>query len=174
MTHIHIQAIGTYNTLWFWCMVPQPHRCLYIEIYYLIILFQVTIYFQYVHDYFNACLRCCIWCHYYMFYGRLRFTIFVIVYAEFFMFTLFVLYFVRNDNNKDDQSINQLIILLTKLMPMTKVLICIKVRIMILTFIILILITTMIPIMTLMFGGMMIKQILFSINQICKPCVVCN
>ena len=35
----------------FWYMVPVPHRCLYVEIYLLIILFLVTIYFQYVHDY---------------------------------------------------------------------------------------------------------------------------
>ena len=53
MTHI-IQAIGIYNTLWFWDMVSEPHGCLYIEIYFFIKLFQVTIYFQYVHDYFNA------------------------------------------------------------------------------------------------------------------------
>ena len=31
----------------------------------------------------------------------------LIVHAKFFMFTLFLLYLVRNDNNKDDQSINQ-------------------------------------------------------------------
>ena len=105
MTHIPIQAIGNYNTLWFWYMVPEPHGCLYIEIYYLIILFQVTIYFQYVHDYFNVHLRCCVLCHYYMFYGRLRFYCILIVYAKFFMFTLFLLYLVRNDNNKDDQSV---------------------------------------------------------------------
>ena len=104
MTHILIQAIGNYNTLWFWYMVPEPHGCLYIEIYFLIILFQVTIYFQYVHDYFNVHLRCCVLCHYYMFYGRLRFYCILIVYAKFFMFTLFLLYLVRNDNNKDDQS----------------------------------------------------------------------
>ena len=42
-----------------------------------------------------------------MFYGRLRFYCIFIVYAKFFMFTLFLLYLVRNDNNKDDQSINQ-------------------------------------------------------------------
>ena len=76
----------------------------YILIYFLIILFQVTIYFQYVHDYFNVHLRCCVLYHYYMFYGRLRFYCILIVYAEFFMFTLFLLYLVRNDNNKDDQS----------------------------------------------------------------------
>ena len=105
MTHIPIQAIGNYNTLWFWYMVPEPHGCLYIEIYFLIILFQVTIYFQYVHDYFNVQLRCCVLCHYYIFYGRLRFYCILIVYAKFFMFTLFLLYLVRNDNNKDDQSI---------------------------------------------------------------------
>ena len=40
-----------------------------------------------------------------MFYGRLRFYCILIVYAKFFMFTLFLLYLVRNDNNKDDQSI---------------------------------------------------------------------
>ena len=39
-----------------------------------------------------------------MFYGRLRFYCILIVYAKFFMFTLFLLYLVRNDNNKDDQS----------------------------------------------------------------------
>ena len=39
-----------------------------------------------------------------MFYGRLRFYCILIVYAKFFMFTLFLLYHVRNDNNKDDQS----------------------------------------------------------------------
>ena len=109
MTHIPIQAIGNYNTLWFWYMVPEPHGCLYIEIYFLIILFQVTIYFQYVHDYFNVHLRCCVLCHYYMCYGRLRFYCILIVYAKFFMFTLFLLYLVRNDNNKDDQSINHII-----------------------------------------------------------------
>ena len=106
MIHIPIQAIGNYNTLWFWYMVPEPHGCLYIELYFLIILFQVTIYFQYVHDYFNVHLRCCVLCHYYMFYGRSRFYCILIVYAKFFMFTLFLLYLVRNDNNKDDQSIN--------------------------------------------------------------------
>ena len=89
MTHIPIQVIGNYNTLWFWYMVPEPHGCLYIEIYFLIILFQVTIYFKYVHDYFNVHLRCCVLCHYYMFYGRLRFYCILIVYAKFFMFTLF-------------------------------------------------------------------------------------
>ena len=88
-------------------MVPEPHGCLYIEIYFLIILFQVTIYLQYVHDYFNGHLRCCVLCHYYMLYGRLRFYCIFIVYTKFFMFTLFLLYLVRNDNNKDDQSINQ-------------------------------------------------------------------
>ena len=41
-----------------------------------------------------------------MFYGCLRFYCILIVYAKFFMFTLFLLYLVRNDNNKDDQSIN--------------------------------------------------------------------
>ena len=41
-----------------------------------------------------------------MFYGRLRFYCILSVYAKFFMFTLFLLYLVRNDNNKDDQSIN--------------------------------------------------------------------
>ena len=41
-----------------------------------------------------------------MFYGRLRFYCILIVYANFFMFTVFLLYLVRNDNNKDDQSIN--------------------------------------------------------------------
>ena len=106
MTHIPIQAIGNYNTLWFWYMVPEPHGCLYIEIYFLIILFQVTIYFQYVHDYFNVHLRCCVLCHYDMFYGRLPFYCILILYAKFFMFTLFLLYLVRNDNNKDDQSID--------------------------------------------------------------------
>ena len=75
MTHIPIQAIGTYNTLWFWYMVSESHGCLFTEIYFLNILFQVTIYFQYVHDYFNAHLRC-ILCHYYTFYGRLRFIVF--------------------------------------------------------------------------------------------------
>ena len=40
-----------------------------------------------------------------MFYGRSRFYCILIVYAKFFMFTLFLLYLVRNDNNKDDQSI---------------------------------------------------------------------
>ena len=39
-----------------------------------------------------------------MFYGRLRFYCILIVYAKFFMFILFLLYLVRNDNNKDDQS----------------------------------------------------------------------
>ena len=107
MTHIPIQVIGNYNILWFWYMVPEPHGCLYIEIYFLIILFQVTIYFQYVHDYFNAHLRCCVLRHYYMFYGRLLFYCILIVYAKFFMFTLFLMYLVRNDNNKDDQSINK-------------------------------------------------------------------
>ena len=110
MTHIPLQAIGNYNTLWFWYMVPDPHGCLYIEIYFLIVLFQVTIYCQYVHDYFNAHLRCCVLCHNYMFYGRLRFYCILIVHANFFMFTLYLLYLVRNDNNKDDQSINQSII----------------------------------------------------------------
>ena len=86
-------------------MVPEPHGYLYIEIYFLIVLFQVTIYFQYVNDYFNAHLRCCVLCHYYMFYGRLRFYCILIVYAKFFWFILFLLYLVRNDNNKDDQSI---------------------------------------------------------------------
>ena len=33
-----------------------------------------------------------------------------IVYAEFLMFSLFYLYIVRNDDNKDDQSINQSLI----------------------------------------------------------------
>ena len=106
MTHIPIQAIGNCNTFWFWSMVSEPHGCLYIEIYFLIILFQITIYFQYVHDYFNAHLRCYVLCHYYMFYGRLRFYCILIVYAKFFMLTLFLLYLVRNDNNKDDQPID--------------------------------------------------------------------
>ena len=37
----------------------------------------------------------------------LTFRIILIVYAEFFIFTLFLLYFARNDNDKDDISTNQ-------------------------------------------------------------------
>ena len=36
-----------------------------------------------------------------MFYGRLRFYCILIVYAKLFMFTLFLLYLVRNDNDKE-------------------------------------------------------------------------
>ena len=41
-----------------------------------------------------------------MFYGRLRFNVFLLyMLSFFFMFSLFYLYIVRNDDNKDDQSI---------------------------------------------------------------------
>ena len=93
----HIQAIGTYNTLWFWYMVPLPHGLSYIEINILITLFWVALYMQYVHDYFNARLRCCVLYHYFMFYGRLL--------RLRFMSTSFLLYFVSNDSDKDDKSI---------------------------------------------------------------------
>ena len=46
-------------------------------------IFQVTLCLQHVHDYYNTILRCCVLCHWYMFYGRLRFNVFLLYMLSF-------------------------------------------------------------------------------------------